>query len=599
MRERKSTAWFEQAEKKDHQPPSALLPAQHRPPPESRSLKARAFTEASAFSRGRQSEFNSLASLVEERQLAFERAGHTLASAKVIVDTKTAADEAASQELAEARAAAQITLAVDPAVAQILKLKELEALLESMSRSQEAAAQYSATLEHMLQRSTYEQALVKAELEDVQSAVRDAGRELRALASVEGDARREQGAALKALAASRAAQRSNRMLYAAALRKQRIDTQGSATSKARHAAPSATMQLGGSGSAADGEPASGAGEGEEEERLKRMLIASRMSSLVLMQERDSQVEQISRYEAAFLKMARVAGSSSPEAVIQKFVSRNEVRARLLDERQGMRQRVTTLEAELKRQSARVTELQYSMVHPADAEVALRQVEPRLAAAAARLEQLEEATARLARLQLAVHAGATHLQRLVAARPVATADAESTTATEPPVSPPKETEEAVPAAPSRPVSEESLLGILREVEAKVVKVMAAVRQDAVVSPGATSSRDLAEAAKAATAAKQARQQLQLLEQQQQLNIRVRLPTPDPPADEQSFGFRKEFPDAPPFDEAVDRGYQSAAAEEGRAQALEEEVSLRGGVLSRLAMKSKSSYIVDKATRESGY
>ena len=81
------------------------------------------------------------------------------------------------------------------------------------------------------------------------------------------------------------------------------------------------------------------------------------------------------------------------------------------------------------------------------------------------------------------------QRLVATDPVATADAESTTATGPPASPPEEAEEAAPAAPSRPVSEESLLGILREVEAKVVKLIAAAgRQASVMSSGAASSCD---------------------------------------------------------------------------------------------------------------
>ena len=42
--------------------------------------------------------------------------------------------------------------------------------------------------------------------------------------------------------------------------------------------------------------------------------------------------QVSRYEAAFKKMARAAGSSDAEVVISKFVSRNETRAALVEER---------------------------------------------------------------------------------------------------------------------------------------------------------------------------------------------------------------------------------------------------------------------------
>ena len=42
---------------------------------------------------------------------------------------------------------------------------------------------------------------------------------------------------------------------------------------------------------------------------------------------------MSRYESAFLKMARVAGSNEPEQICQKFINRNEMRAQLLAERE--------------------------------------------------------------------------------------------------------------------------------------------------------------------------------------------------------------------------------------------------------------------------
>ena len=70
---------------------------------------------------------------------------------------------------------------------------------------------------------------------------------------------------------------------------------------------------------------------EQQERLQRVLVATRMSSLVLLAQRDDNVEQVSRYEAAFKKMARAAGSNDAQVVITKFISRNETRAGLLEE----------------------------------------------------------------------------------------------------------------------------------------------------------------------------------------------------------------------------------------------------------------------------
>mgnify|MGYP001464956353 CR=1 FL=1 len=50
------------------------------------------------------------------------------------------------------------------------------------------------------------------------------------------------------------------------------------------------------------------------EHTLRTLLATRMSSLVLLQGKDEQVEQVSRYEAAFLKMARAAAMMSLRGV---------------------------------------------------------------------------------------------------------------------------------------------------------------------------------------------------------------------------------------------------------------------------------------------
>ena len=435
-------AWGDETQQADRPVPASLtaIPAHRRKPaaPDEASLISRRRREASTHSKSQQGRYNSLLTTAEERQLALEQLAKVLAEGRSNVALKAATDRAASQELAAARAAAESELTVEPAVALVLKQKELEASLARTTRALDAASEYSTTLEHMDKRQQYEHALIRAELEDFQAEAREADRELGQLRAAEGEARKDKASALQALVASKKAYKSNQMLYAAALRKQRIDTQGEDGAKGgakgkggkgggKGKGGGALRELGGGGgAAADGARPSLAGGGDdgeagEEERLKRMLIATRMSSLVLMQERDSHVEQVSRYEAAFLKMARLAGSADPDAIIAKFARRNDVRARLLDERQGMRQRLTKLEAELRNQTAKMGELQYSMVHPAEADGALRQVEPKLTAALGRLEQLEQGTARLSRLQLSVFTGTAHLQHLLSAAATCTAN----------------------------------------------------------------------------------------------------------------------------------------------------------------------------------
>ena len=123
---------------------------------------------------------------------------------------------------------------------------------------------------------------------------------------------------------------------------------------------------------------------------------------------------MSRYEAAFKKMARAAGSNDAEVVITKFVSRNETRAGLLDERAQMTRRKAELDADQKALGARLSEMQYSMVHPAMTENALRQLDPKLTKAAGRLELLTVGNARLRDLELAAAAGCAALLTRVAA-----------------------------------------------------------------------------------------------------------------------------------------------------------------------------------------
>jgi len=86
------------------------------------------------------------------------------------------------------------------------------------------------------------------------------------------------------------------------------------------------------------------------------------------------VEQVSRYEAAFLKMARAAGSNDAQVIISKFLGRDEMRARLQYEREDTREEHARLEEEVRRLHTRMAEMQHSLVHPHQSEAAVRDVE---------------------------------------------------------------------------------------------------------------------------------------------------------------------------------------------------------------------------------
>ena len=127
--------------------------------------------------------------------------------------------------------------------------------------------------------------------------------------------------------------------------------------------------------------------------------------------------QVSRYEAAFKKMARAAGSNDAEVVIAKFVGRNETRAGLLEERAQVSKRKADLDADQTRLTARLSEMQYSMVHPAMTETALRRLDPKLTRASGRLALLQDRLAILKSLQLNAGNGcAALLARVAAALP---------------------------------------------------------------------------------------------------------------------------------------------------------------------------------------
>ena len=60
-------------------------------------------------------------------------------------------------------------------------------------------------------------------------------------------------------------------------------------------------------------------------------------------------------------MARAAGTNESEVVIQKFLGRNEMRAKLLEEREEARQRIATLEADMRHWHAKMMEIQCATV----------------------------------------------------------------------------------------------------------------------------------------------------------------------------------------------------------------------------------------------
>ena len=272
------------------------------------------------------------------------------------------------------------------------------------------AEEYGETLTMMLFRLRQQHALLLADIAERRDKGTELARETHELKLLAGEARGAAGVAQVATKKAAQARRRNLETYKSKLaeRQREIELQGQRQLK-QERMQAASRESRGAEARTAGRLSKRPGEdaelpAEQQQRLQRVLIATRMSSLVLLAQRDDNVEQVSRYEAAFKKMARAAGSNDAEVVIAKFIARNETRAGLLDERGQVMRRRSSLDADLQQLSTRLQEMQYSMVHPAQTESALRQLDPKLTRAAGRLELLTNQCARLRELQLLAGTG---------------------------------------------------------------------------------------------------------------------------------------------------------------------------------------------------
>ena len=280
-----------------------------------------------------------------------------------------------------------------------------------------AAEEYADTLHMMLDRVRDQHAHVQAGIGTLRDRDGVLDRETNELKLLAGEARKAAAAARVNTKEALAACNKNSATYAAKLaqRKREYEVAAKRTAKQERLAAERGTTGGGGGGGRRGSAAKKGGDLalEQQERLQRVLVATRMSSLVLLAQRDDNVEQVSRYEAAFKKMARAAGSNDAEVVITKFISRNETRASLLEERSAALKRRADLDAEQQRLSARLQEMQYSMVHPQQTESALRELDPKITVAHGRLELLTNRCGELKDLQLSAGAGAAALLARVA------------------------------------------------------------------------------------------------------------------------------------------------------------------------------------------
>ena len=294
-----------------------------------------------------------------------------------------------------------------------------EAKLMAIEPEMNEAEGYGETLTMMLFRLRQQHALLLADIAERRDRSNELTRESHEIKLIAGEARGAAGVAKLATREAMKALNKNTATYKIKLaeRHKEIELQEKRAMKQERiqAATRDTRATGGERrlSKQDEELPT-----EQQQRLQRVLVATRMSSLVLLAQRDDNVEQVSRYEAAFKKMARAAGSNDAEVVIAKFIARNETRAGLLEERGQVMKRRADLDAEMQRHSAKLQEMQYSMVHPAHTESALRRLDPKLTKAAGRLELLITQCARMRDLQLAAGTGcAALLARLASAVPI--------------------------------------------------------------------------------------------------------------------------------------------------------------------------------------
>ncbi len=288
-------------------------------------------------------------------------------------------------------------------VGLVQRCESLAARVEHVEAATEELLASNETLEHMLGRGKEQHAQTHARLSSARAERDERNEELAALRLTLAEAQRVVGTAQAAARSGCARRRQNAALYTSELRRRRQQV------RQRLAAESNSDSSGSRGG--------GGARRREDERstresqLQRILVVDRMKSLVLTRDRESNVEQVSRYESAFLKMARVAGFSDPHAVIQRFLSRHENRAALLKRRNTEHERLGALEQDHKRTLSRMAELQNLMVHPAQTDTDIKAIEPRVASATARVTRLRNAAEARHNLRLRVMMGLEHLLHL--------------------------------------------------------------------------------------------------------------------------------------------------------------------------------------------
>ena len=360
-------------------------------------IMARALADAEAYNKRSRDEFDRLMVISEEKQIELE----------------------ATTELARALAVPGLVEeeelgANHPQVLKANKLAQLKEQLAAADQDTHDAEEYTHTLQYMLNCQRDAHAVERGRLGDLREGKEEVDAQHAEAKLLHGKAVLQMTNAQKAAAEGARTVEGNVVYYDDLLAKKRGDT-GTTSGVSRGGGSAGASRASPDAAAAAAAALGGSGERRpsKEEELRRQLVATKMSSLVLLQERDQHVEQVSRYEAAFLKMARVAGSSDPDAVIHKFLTRNEVRARFLAERDGARTRLAALETDNRRLREKLSDLTHSLVHAPEADGALRLLEPKLDASRGRVQNLSDKISALHQLQVEVSAGVGHVLRLIA------------------------------------------------------------------------------------------------------------------------------------------------------------------------------------------
>ena len=414
-------------------------------------------TAAEDTTNQRRADLNALSFHAEEVQQRLEvmseqhRLLSMIPTSPVVEDATPFGKRAASPlSLADASETSSITShdTNQPTVALEQARAAVETRVARLEPDLHEAEDHGETLHMMLVRTREAHARIQSDiatLRDEGLGLNEATRELKLLVG------QAQGAAVVAQQARREtalARSKNAALYASKLKERRLDAaitrkQHGIVLKQGSLIVSRPKRLGGGGGGDDVGDDDGDDDGDEQDAgwqartvdaraavsvgdlmggkgvqaLQQGIIAKQMTSLVLMQHRDENVEQVSRYEAAFRKMARAAGSNDPDVVISRFMARNETRAGLLDTRDVLRRKKSNVEADIERLSARLRELQYSAVHPAQSEAAMRRLEPKLTKASSRLELAQNQLGKTRALHMHVSSGCMALlMRIASAAP---------------------------------------------------------------------------------------------------------------------------------------------------------------------------------------